>query len=419
MKFLPRGLVPLVEDLLGSVPVVVLEGPRASGKTAIGSVLLAGGTLAEAVDLSDSTLRAAAAASPTAFVNGLRCPALVDEAQLVPELALAVKRRVDRMGGKPGAFLLTGSSRLGRAQLGGSDPLAGRSVRVRLWPMTQGELAGAPVGLVEALAARRPPRVPSRAETSRDDLLARIRRGGLPLLAGVASPVEAALRGQLAAEYVEGVLFHEVSGRVDRAELLRLFRFLAARTASLANVSAIGSELGATRVTVSARLAALEASFLVHALAGHRPAEHRALTAHPKLHAVDVGLAAWAARAGGDVEAGVFGALVETLVVNELVAQAGWMRSRPVVRHWRDTAQKLEVDAAILFEDGSSVAIEVKAAVDVRPDDLRGLRAYLASVRGAKRGVVFYTGGRVLELDPRIWAIPISALWTPQATRKP
>ncbi len=86
--------------------------------------------------------------------------------------------------------------------------------------------------------------------------------------------------------------YHEVGARHDRAELLRLFRYLAASTARLANVSTIGSELGATRSTVTARLASLDASFLLHAVAGRRPAEHRTLTAHPKIHAADTGLAA-------------------------------------------------------------------------------------------------------------------------------
>lgn len=110
------------------------------------------------------------------------------------------------------------------------------------------------------------------------------------------------------------------------------------------------------------------------------------MTAHPKLHAVDVGLAGWAARVDGDPSASVYGALVETLVVNELAAQASWLHEVTSIRHWRDTTRKVEVDAVILLHDGTSIAVEVKAAHDIRPDDLRGLRAYLASVSGAMRG---------------------------------
>lgn len=413
---LVRGLQPALERLMDAVPVVILEGPRASGKTSLGRTLLERGRLRALVDLSEPTTFTAAQASPTSFIEELETPALIDEAQLVPDLATAVKRRVDREG-SVGTFVLTGSSRLGRAQLGGSDPLAGRAVRLRLCPMTQGELAGTPVNFVDALTKSPPEKAHPHAGVTRQNLVERIRRGGLPLIAGVRSAIEPRVRDQLAQEYVEAVLFHEVGVRHDRAELLRLFRYVAASTARLANLSSMASELGATRSTIAARLASLDACFLLHALAGHRPTEHRTLTAHPKLHASDTGLAAWAARMDDRPSAAMFGAMLETLVVNELVAQAGWIHGGPTVRHWRDTVKKVEVDAVLLQSNGRSIPVEIKAGADVRPDDLAGLRAYLASVTGAERGIVFYTGDKTLHVDEAIWAVPISTLWTPKIKR--
>ncbi|MBL8377250.1 MAG: ATP-binding protein [Burkholderiales bacterium] len=410
-SLLPRGVLPRFRQMLAAAPVVVLEGPRASGKTALGEMLESAGLLATRVDLGDPTLKAAAAASPASFIDNLRVPAFIDEAQLVPELPLAIKRRVDREG-RAGMFVLTGSSRLGRAQLGGSDPLAGRSLRQRLWPMTQGELAGNPVNLVPTLFDRKPlPAAPPGARIGKADLIARIRRGGLPGMAGVTGSVEPLLRGQLMQEYVEGVLFHEIGRRHDRAEMLRMFRYLAASTARIANLSAIGNDLKASRITVVERLASLDASFLLHQLAGHRSSEHRTLTAHPKIHAVDCGLAAWAARLDDDAPPAVFGALLETFVVGELAAQASWAYPGETLRHWRDTARKLEVDAMILHPDGSAIAVEVKAGEDVRPDDLKGLRTCLAATE-AKRGVVFYSGAMVLQFEENIWAVPVTSLWT-------
>jgi uncharacterized protein len=321
-----------------------------------------------------------------------------------------VKRRVDREASN-GMFVLTGSSRLGRTQLGGSDPLAGRAVRLRLCPLTQGELAGRPVNLVESLIQSAPAQPLAAGALTRDNLIARIRRGGLPPLTGLRGELDPGTKAQLAQEYIEAVLFHEVGGRHDRAELLRLYRYLAASTARLANVSTIGSELGAMRSTVAARLASLDASFLLHSVAGHRPSEHRTLTAHPKIHATDTGLAAWAARLDDAPSAALFGAMLETFVVNELLAQAAWMINGPTIRHWRDTAKKLEVDAVILQSSGASIAVEIKAGADIRSDDLKGLREYLATVAGATRGIAFYTGDRTQKLAENIWAVPISALW--------
>ena len=408
--FLKRGLLDRIEASLASVPVLILEGPRASGKTSIGTMLTDRGLITTTADLGDPTVLAAAASAPTSFVNDLSAPAFIDEAQLVPEIALAVKRRVDRER-RPGMFVLTGSSRLGRTTLGGSDALAGRAVRMRLWPMTQAELAGSPVSLVSDLFDAAPGPAFARAEIARADLLHRIRAGGLPTLAGVVAPIEDAVRAQLSAEYVEGVVHHEIGRRQDRSEMIRTFKYLAASTSRLLNVSTVAGELQTTRETLTSRIAALDSSFLVHQLLGHRPAEHRTLTSHPKVHAVDVGLAAWASRLHADPPAHEYGGLLETFVVNELVAQASWSRNEITVRHWRDTARKTEVDAVLLDATGASIPVEVKAALDVRRDDLIGLNRYLATVDGARRGIVFYSGGLTLQLDENVWAVPISALW--------
>jgi uncharacterized protein len=276
-----------------AVPVVIVEGPRASGKTSIGALLEEKGRIATRVDLSEPTVGLAARSNPTSFVNGLATPAFIDEAQLVPELLLAIKIRVDRERTN-GLFVLTGSSRLGRAQLGGSDPLAGRAVRLRVWPMTQGELAGKPksfVGLLTQSESFLSDNIPALGGTklSANELIQRLSRGGLPTLSGIETATPKEIRPQLCAEYVEAVLHHEVGGRHDRAELLRLFRYLAASTSRLLNTSTVGSELGVTRETTTNRLSSLEASFLLHLLPGHRPAEHRTLSAHPKVHAIDVG----------------------------------------------------------------------------------------------------------------------------------
>lgn len=416
-QLLNRGIVPRLMSTLASVPVVIVEGPRASGKTSIGALLLEHGAIATLVDLSDPTIGLAARHSPTAFVDALATPAFIDEAQLVPELLLAIKLRADRERSN-GLFVLTGSSRLGRTQLGGTDPLAGRAVRMRVWPMTQGELAGKPKNLASLLTESEsllPTRLPSFNGPTLEvnELLERLSRGGLPTLSGIEVPTPSMIRPQLCAEYVEAVLHHEVGGRHDRAELLRLFRYLAATTSRLLNTSTVGSELGVTRETTSQRLSSLEASFLLHLLPGHRPAEHRTLSAHPKVHAIDVGLASWAARVDANPAAAQLGGLVETFVVNELAAQAEWGKTGLSLRHWRDTTRKLEVDAVLIDDTANGlIGIEVKASVDVKGEDLRGLRHFLNSVPGAQRGVVFYSGTLALQIDDNIWAIPTSALWS-------
>ncbi|MBW8003328.1 MAG: hypothetical protein FVQ80_15165 [Planctomycetes bacterium] len=51
---------------------------------------------AEYFSLDDPTVLSAATQDPQGFVSGLQGPMVIDEAQRVPELFLAVKREVDR-----------------------------------------------------------------------------------------------------------------------------------------------------------------------------------------------------------------------------------------------------------------------------------------------------------------------------------
>jgi hypothetical protein len=72
----------------------------------------------------------------------------------------------------------------------------------------------------------------------------------------------------------------------------------------------------------------------------------------------------------------------------------------------------VEVDLVVERTDGSVIAIEVKSAATVNRSDGQGLR-FLRDRLGdwLMAGVVFHTGPLTVQLDERIWATPISALW--------
>jgi hypothetical protein len=79
---------------------------------------------------------------------------------------------------------------------------------------------------------------------------------------------------------------------------------------------------------------------------------------------------------------------------------------------YRDTDRR-EVDLVIESATGDVVGIEVKSAASVRSADLRGLR-YLREKLGSrfKAGVVVHAGAHTLPLGERIWAMPVSGLWS-------
>ena len=120
---IPRFIEGRVQTLLQERAVVIIEGARAVGKTSLVAQLAGKGVIRHAVSLTDPTTLRAARETPTAWLKGLQQPFSVDEAQLAPELPLALKSLLDESGDRL-SCVLTGSASIGRTGLGGADPLA-------------------------------------------------------------------------------------------------------------------------------------------------------------------------------------------------------------------------------------------------------------------------------------------------------
>ncbi len=135
-----------LQDALSDTPVVLIHGPRQSGKSTLGQALDPG---RKYVTLDDPIALSLARRDPRAFLETYPAPVMIDEAQRAPELFLAIKLNVDR-DRKPGKFLLTGSANvLNLPKL--ADSLAGRMEIVDLLPFSQGELENHPDRFVDAV----------------------------------------------------------------------------------------------------------------------------------------------------------------------------------------------------------------------------------------------------------------------------
>lgn len=404
VDLLPRAIEPTLVSLIESSPVVILEGGRASGKSTVCDRLIERFRWSRRVDLSDSQTLDLLRLDSERFLGAQPSPCFVDEAQLEPAITVAVKRIVDRTG-QAGQFVLTGSARLGRHGLGGSDPLAGRAVRIRLQSLTQSELERRPTEFIERAFGSgwdtSTPAVlalPALSASPRNAWL-----GGLPGVSGVLEGVLAPTWEREIAGYVEGVIPLGVAGtRADLGRLLRTFRYFASNSGQLLNLARAASELSMQAATVRNQLEELEGCFLLQRVEAHRPAEHRVVTAHPRVFASDPGLAYWAARGWAtEPNAALRGSLLETVVAHDVSAAAEASPDRIVTRHWRDNRNTREVDLMLVHPDGRLVAIEVKAATVVGPRDTVGLQAFANEVGTlCHRGIVVYEGQRILDLTP-------------------
>jgi predicted AAA+ superfamily ATPase len=178
---------------LGSAGAVVIEGPKACGKTRLAQQLAASTVLLDV----DTGARQALAVDPALVLAGPR-PRLLDEWQVEPALWNLVRRAVDAVEA-PGQFLLTGSAV--PADDAERHTGAGRFSFLRLRPMSLVE-SGAGQGSV-SVAALLEGEPPSCADAGLGvaDLAELVCRGGWP--AQLERPLAAASRA--ARDYLEQV----------------------------------------------------------------------------------------------------------------------------------------------------------------------------------------------------------------------
>lgn len=336
----------------------------------------------------------------------------LDEVQRVPELLLAIKRSVDA-DRRPGRFLLTGSANL--LQLPRlADSLAGRMECLYLHPLTEAEKSrGDGDFLRRWLAGELVTSFVGEEPFGPSSLPGRIVAGGYP---------EPARRTSIRArqwhrQYLTALIERDVQdlARVrDCRELGMMLEMLALQTARLLNTSALSVDLQLDRQTVDRHLTILERLFLIRRLpAWHRNSAKR-LIKTPKVHLTDSGLAATLSDlTTGDwnLHRDRFGHLLESFVVQQLIAQAGWTDPDLRFWHYRDKDQ-VEVDCVITR--GRSVwGVEVKASATLHPSDGKGLRRLAAQVGGDFRGgIVMYDGTAIMPLDGTgMLAVPVSKLW--------
>lgn len=405
----PRYLAVRLREALADTPVVLIHGPRQSGKT----------TLARMVGeprgyryltFDDEGVREAARRDPLGFVEGLPGRTILDEVQRVPEIFPSLKVAIDQRR-TAGRFVLTGSANvLLVPHL--AESLAGRMGMLRLHPLAQCELHGKrPRFIATLLSGGFRTRITDRLGPA---LAERIVGGGYPTALARRTP---ARRRAWYRDLVETQIQRDVRdvARIHSLDALpRLLALAASYTAQLLNVSDLAAPFQMTRQTIHDYVTVLERIFLLDRL----PPWHRnrlsRLVKTSKLHMGDTGLACALLGIDAIALSGArerLGPMLETFVLQELRRQASWHTDPVDFFHYRDR-DDFEVDI-VLERGGVAVAgVDVKAGASVTDADLRGLRKLRAAAgRQFASGVVLYDGASVVRFDENLFAVPLRALW--------
>jgi predicted AAA+ superfamily ATPase len=408
----PRFAAEQVRAALNDTPVVLVNGPRQSGKTTLVRGLITPSR--PFLTLDDATTLAAAVEDPTGFVRALDVAA-IDEVQRAPSLLRAIKQTVDN-DRRYGRFLLTGSTNvLSLPRV--SDSLAGRLAIVDLLPLAQAEIENRHPVFLDAAFAGQP--TPSQGSVTNEILVRKVLTGGYPEMVRRRNP---ARRNEWARNYVRALVQRDVRdiASIEKLGLMpRLLRVLAQHAGQLVNYAQIAGQLSLDAKTARKYLDVFEQLFLVRTLQPWSTNRLSRLIKTPKLHFLDSGLLASLLGLNEQriaANRSVFGGLLESFVFTEIAKLAGWFDPDCQLCHYRDKDQN-EVDVVIENAAGDIVGIEVKAGATVSAAHFGGLRR-LAAVCGKRLrcGVVLYNGSAVLPFGRQMFAAPISGLWSGKVT---
>lgn len=415
MAYLPRLVDHELDQVLGVARAVLVEGPKACGKTETARRLAKSEVL---LDVDPNAVRALAI-DPSSVLEG-PAPRLIDEWQLSADAVWNNVRRICDDRDEPGQFLLTGSIHPANDSRRHSG--AGRFSTVRMRTLSLYE-TGASINTISLAGLFQGEQyVSQRPDFGLGDFIDAVCVGGWPSHLGV-SPA-AAMR--LNRDYLQQMRNVDLDGvRADRRDPVRLQRFFrsyARNVSTEASIQTLAADMKAgettdlARTTVYDYLDVMERLLIVEdqpAWATHLRSS-ATLRQQPKRHFVDPSLAVAALGASPVTlrrDLNFFGLLFESMCVRDLR-----VLSQPLggeVFHYRDSKGR-EADAIVTIADGSWGAFEIKLGSDRVDEGIASLKRVADQVDQSKSGTPSFlaviTGEDFGYVKDGVQVIPFAAL---------
>ena len=344
-----REISEIIFPRVQQMPVIVVTGPRQSGKTTLVKALF---PKYDYVNLEFPDIRERAINDPRLFLTQHQTGLVIDEVQRVPDLFSYIQGIVDETG-KSGNYILTGSQNfLLLEQI--SQTLAGRAALFHLLPFSITEIASGynriDDNFVQFAFTGTYPRIHDHKLQPTD---------WYPWY--VSSYIERDVR--------------QIENVKDLNKFQTFLKICAGRVGQLFNASAIANEIGVNYKTIQSWISVLEASFILFLLPPFYKNLNKRLVKSPKIYFYDTGLICSLLNIQSADELNFHylkGEIFESLIISEMKKYLAHTNARSNLYFWRDNSGH-EIDC--LIETGSQVkAVEIKSSTTIISDFFKGLK---------------------------------------------
>ncbi len=345
-----RLLAAKLKQQMQSFPIVVLNGPRQSGKTTLVRHLF---PKFEYVLLEAPDVLLEVKNDPRQLLSRKVRGWIFDEAQRYPELFSYLQEYVDGPNRRP--VVLTGSQSFLLSEKI-SQSLAGRAAVLELLPLSFPELQTNP-------------------KWANMSLFDYAFQGTYPRPYQETIPTEDWYQSYIQT-YLERDV-RQISQVGDLAQFQRFLRLCAGRVGQILNLESLAADCGVSQPTATRWLSILESSRIVFRLHPHFKNFRKRLVKRPKLYFYDSSLVCGllGIRSATELETHASrGSIFEGLVLSEICKFFFHQGRQPPLYFWRDHRGR-EVDALIDLA-GKLTAVEIKSGQTIASDFVSGLKKW-------------------------------------------
>lgn len=344
-----REMSSTLKKVAKEYPVVLVHGPRQSGKTTICRAVFSDKPY---VSMENPDTRSRALEDPRGFLADFPNGVILDEIQRTPNLLSYMQQIVDEKK-QNGFFILTGSDNFSLQQIT-SQSLAGRIALLTLLPFSMKEI---------------------KSETWLTGSDKRILYGGYPRLI-----TETPDRTFFFKNYIGSYIERDVRQIVNVKDSNLFHRFLtlcAGRIGSILDYTSLSNDCGISVKTVKEWLSILESSYICFLLNPWYVNRNKRLIKSPKLYFYDTGVACSLLGIYEEAQLNrdpLRGNLFENLVILEKIKQA-FNTTKPSNFWYYRTSSGIEVD--LVEENGHTLTpTEIKSAASFNSSFCKNLTVF-------------------------------------------